>query len=385
MVSKLLLFPYWLTLRLRNRKYDSGKAQTTSFDDIPVISVGNITAGGTGKTPMVEYIIRMLQDEYKVAVLSRGYKRTSKGFHIVEAGDSALEAGDEPLQIKRKFPGVIVAVDKDRVRGVRQLKELPEGRPDVVILDDGFQYRRLKPALNIVLQDYFRPIFKDELLPLGRLRDLPEQVGRADVVICTKCPDMLNDWDKSQMKQLTRTRPEQEFLFARTSYIDPVAVFPESGDKRYIYSKEVFVFTGIASDKPILLHLSEKYEWISHEKYPDHHKFSAADIRHLNSFAHKHPRALILTTEKDAQRLGDCTGLGDEFKSRLFYMPVLSSFLSVAETRRFDALIRSLLPQKPVVAEPVAEPEPVVEAPAPTPKRRAKQKARPEESDWTLF
>lgn len=386
MVSKFLLFPYWLTLRIRNRRYDSGKEKVTSFEDIPVICVGNVTVGGTGKTPMTEYIIRRLKDDYKVAVLSRGYKRKSKGFRIVEESDSALDAGDEPLQIKRKFPDVTVAVDKDRIRGVEQLKSLPEGqRPDVVILDDGFQYRRLKPALNIVLQDYYRPIFKDELLPLGHLRDLPEQIGRADVVVCTKCPESLNDWERSQMKQLTRSRAEQDFLYARTAYTEPVAVFPELGDKRYIYSKDVFVFTGIASDKPILLYLSEKYEWMAHEKYSDHHKFTSSDAHHLNNYAKAHPRALLLTTEKDAQRLRDCDLLSTEFKTRLFYLPVVTSFLTVAETNRFDQLIRSVLPQKAAAPapEPILEPTPEP-APEPTPKAH-KQKAQPETTDWTLF
>lgn len=406
MVSKILLFPYWLSLRIRHKRYDSGKAKSTFFDDIPVISVGNITAGGTGKTPMTEYIVRMLKDDFKVAVLSRGYKRKSKGFLILSENDSALKVGDEPLQIKRKFPNITVAVDKDRVNGVKKLKELPENqRPDLIILDDGFQHRRLKPALDIVLQNYYRPVFKDELLPLGRLRDLPEQIGRAGVVICTKCPDNLNDWERATVKKEARLRADQELLFARTAYTEPEAVFPEFGDKRYIYSKEVFLFTGIASDRDIILQLSDRFEWISHEKYSDHHKFTKADVFHLNRYAAAHPRALLLTTEKDAQRLRDCQGLSDQFKTRLFYLPMVTAFLTVAETRRFEEIIRSLLVQpapQPMPApapqpqpepvpqpEPEPQPEPVPEPePEPQPKaehHKAKQKAQPDESDWTLF
>lgn len=345
MVSKILLFPYWLALRIRNGRYDSGRAKSTFFEDIQVISVGNITAGGTGKTPMTEYLVKMLEADYKVAVLSRGYKRKSKGFRILQESDSALEAGDEPLQIKRKFPRATVAVDKNRVNGIRRLLELPEGeRPEVVILDDGFQYRGLKPSLNIVLQNYNRPIFKDELLPLGRLRDLPEQIGRADVVICTKCPECLNDWERSNARQESRLHAGQEMLFAKTVYTEPEPVFPEEGDKRYIYSKEVFVFTGISSDRDILLQLSDRYEWIAHEKYPDHHGFTKSDVSHLNRYAEAHPRVLLLTTEKDAQRLRGCNGFSRQFKSRLFYLPIATSLLTAAETERFESIVRSILP-----------------------------------------
>lgn len=346
MVSKFLLFPYWLTLRLRHWRYDSGRAKSTRFEEIPVISVGNVTAGGTGKTPMTEYLVGMLEKEYRVAVLSRGYRRKSKGFRIVEESDTALAAGDEPLQIKRKFPRATVAVDSNRIRGIRRLLELPvEERPEVVVLDDGFQYRKLSPALNIVLEDYYRPIFRDELLPLGRLRDLPEQIVRADIVVCTRCPEVLNDWERSKVREISRLRPGQELLFAKTLYSEPEPVFPEIGNKRYIYSKEVFVFTGIASDREILLQLSERYEWIAHEKYADHHIFTKSDIAHLNRYAAAHPRVLLLTTEKDAQRLRDCEeGLSDQFKSRLFYLPIATSLLTAAETERFESIVRSILP-----------------------------------------
>lgn len=379
MISSFLLLPYYISLKIRNHAYDKGKRKAVSFEDIPVISIGNITVGGTGKTPMTEYLIRMLKEDYKVAVLSRGYKRKSKGFHIVSENDSALEAGDEPLQIKKKFPEVTVAVDKNRVNGVEKLKSLPEeARPDLVILDDGFQYRKLKPTLNIVLQNYYKPIFKDELLPIGSLRDLPSQIRRAQIVVCTKSPDYLDEWERTKMKQLTRTRADQEFLFAKTTYEEPAAVFPETGDKRYVYSKEVFLFTGIANDKPIILQLSDKYEWIAHEKYSDHHKFSSGDLRHIHYFAKRHPRALLLTTEKDAQRLVGCKSMSNLVKSRLFYIPVKTEFLTMEEASRFDTLVRSVLP--PARVKPKPEPE---LKPEPEPKPEPKQ--QPEKADWTLF
>ena len=167
-LSKVFLFPYWLALRIRHKRYDSGWAKSVRHE-VPVISVGNVNVGGTGKTPMVEYLVNLLQGDCRVAVLSRGYKRKGKGFHLVEPDDPAQLVGDEPLQIKRKFPDVPVAVDKDRNHGVEQLLALPEGqRPELILLDDGFQYRRLKPSTDLVLVDYNRPIFEDNLLPLGR-------------------------------------------------------------------------------------------------------------------------------------------------------------------------------------------------------------------------
>ena len=384
MVSKLLLFPYWLVLKIRNRRYDSGAAKSTFFEDIPVISIGNVTVGGTGKTPMTEYIIRRLIGDYKVAVLSRGYKRKSDEFHIVSETDTVDMSGDEPLQIKRKFPSVTVAVCKDRVTAVQILKDQTrELRPDVIILDDGFQYRRLKPMLSIVLQDYNRPIFKDELLPLGRLRDLPEQIRRADVMVCTKCPEALNDWERSEVKRGAHLGEDRTMLFAKSFYGEPMAVFPELGNKRYIYSKDVFVFTGIASDNPILLYLSDKYDWIAHEKYPDHHKFTDKDALHLNSYAKAHPRALLLTTEKDAQRLRECSLLSEEFKSRLFYLPVMTQFLSEGDAESFDELLRSVLPRKasaPLTAEPDTQ-----ESEHKGVRQEHKQKAQSENTDWTLF
>ena len=244
MISSVVMFPYWLVLRIRHALFDGGKLKSVTHP-VPVISVGNLTVGGTGKTPMVEYLVALLQGRCRVAVLSRGYKRKGKGFHLVEADDTALTAGDEPLQIKRKFPHILVAVDKDRNRGVRQLLALPEDqRPDLVILDDGFQYRRLKPQTDLVMVDYNRPIFKDNLLPFGRLRDLPEQIRRAKVVVVSKSPRYLDEWERAKVRQQTRLRPDQPLFFTMVKYGEALPVFRWEADKRYIYSKEVFLFSG---------------------------------------------------------------------------------------------------------------------------------------------
>lgn len=184
--DKIVLFPYYLTLKVRHWLYDTGRKKSVSYD-VPVIGVGNVTVGGTGKTPHIEMLIRMFQDEYRVAVISRGYRRRTEGFREVSENDDFQDVGDEPLQIKKKFPSVRVVVDADRCRAVETLMALGEDeRPSLILLDDAFQYRRIVPKVNIVLVSATRPVFEDHLLPMGRLRDIPSRMKKADVVVVTK-------------------------------------------------------------------------------------------------------------------------------------------------------------------------------------------------------
>ena len=338
-LSRAILFPYWLALKLRNATYDRGRRQSVRHS-VPVISVGNLTAGGTGKTPLTEYLCALLREDRRVAVLSRGYKRKSRGFRLVEPTDSASLVGDEPLQIKRKFPDVLVAVDKNRNHGVSQLLALPEAqRPDIILLDDGFQYRKLQPARSLLLVDYNRPVFDDELLPIGRLRDLPEQMGRADAVLVTKTPKLVDDWDREQMRRNLHLRPEQPLYFTSIQYDAPKPVFPDEADARYLYSKEAFLFSGVADDRPLRVHLVDLYPHIEHKRYGDHHAFSRRDQRFLRRYALRHPRTVLLTTEKDAMRLLRCTRLGAEVRTRLFYIPIETKFQSPEEEGSFAKLI----------------------------------------------
>jgi len=346
MISSVFLFPYWLALRIRNALYDSGRLKSVRHP-VSVISVGNVTVGGTGKTPMVEYLVNLLQGSSRVAVLSRGYKRKSKGFHLVEVEDTADMAGDEPLQIKRKFPGILVAVDKDRNHAVEQLLAFPESqRPDVILLDDGFQYRKLKPSVQVVLVDSNRPVFKDNLLPIGRLRDLPEEIRRADVVVFTKAPRHLDEWERTQLRQQTRLRPEQAAFFATIKYGEPLPVFRWEADKRYIYSKEVYLFSGVADDRPLLVQLSDRYDRIDHKRYGDHHRFTRGELRALAHYVRRNPRTLLMTTEKDAMRLLHARHLDAEVRRRLFYLPIETSFLSWEESQEFDARMLREVPEK---------------------------------------
>lgn len=352
MISKFLLFPYYLTLKIRNYFYDTGKFKSTKFD-IPVLSVGNIAAGGTGKTPMIELMVKILSQESKVAVLSRGYKRKSKGFRLVNCDDSAEMVGDEPLQIKRKFPQATVAVDVERTNGIEQLLSLGQGeRPEIILLDDAMQYRKLIPSETFALIDYNRPLFKDELLPLGRLRDIPDQIRRAETVILTRSPEYLNEWEMDRARQANRLRREQKLYFTKLHYCTPKAVFEGIGDNRYIYSKEVFFFSGIADDKLVILQLSEKYDWIAQKRYPDHHFFTKRDVSMLRRFARKYPRTLLLTTEKDAQRLLHREDLGDVVMKRLFYLPIETEFLTCDDYSRFQKALLEYVPAKPAKQEP---------------------------------
>ena len=375
MIDKILLFPYYLTLKTRHFLYDHGIRKVRK-SEIPSIGIGNITVGGTGKTPHTEMIVRMLLRSEKwggknVAVLSRGYKRRLKGFQIVEADGSARDFGDEPLQVKKKFPGITVAVDKNRVEGSRILSD-PQSflqskksrkcrtkefeKADVLVLDDCFQFRALRPDLSVVLVDYNRPIFKDRLLPMGRLRDLPERIAAADALVVSKCPWEMNPWEMDKwalslgierynQKECFGWRCDngrkQYLFFTKIGYDVAQPVFPE-GNSRYLYSKTAVMFSGIADDTPFSEQLRLSYKLVGHLKFGDHHKFRKSDISAIRSLADAFPTSLIITTEKDYQRIRDCRKVPDSLRQRMFYMPIRAQFLSEDEQRVFAGLISNL-------------------------------------------
>ena len=373
MIDKILLFPYWLTLKLRHFIYDSG-LKKVSKADVPTICIGNITVGGTGKTPHTEMLLRtLLQDEEwggkNIAVLSRGYKRKTKGFQQVTSDGSAIAYGDEPLQIKKKFPAVTVAVDSSRVEGCdflvypEKLETSKKGRKcidknlaasDLIILDDAFQHRALKPTLSIVLVDYNRPVFNDYLLPFGKLRDLPGRIAAADIVIVSKCPNEVNAWDKctwaenlgirnfdaSSCSGTRRNGKKQHLFFSTITYDTAEAIFPE-GNPRYIYTNRLILFSGIANDAPLLSYLSSNYKIVRHFRFPDHHKFSKGDMNTIASAAREFPTAVIMTTEKDCQRVRDCHKIKEELKQRMFYSPIKTVFLTENERENFIAALKA--------------------------------------------
>lgn len=375
MIDRILLFPYWLVLKVRHLLYDCGIKKTYRAE-VPTICIGNITVGGTGKTPLTEMIIRtLLQDEEwgsrNLAVLSRGYKRKTKGFQHVTSDGSALAYGDEPMQIKKKFPSITVAVDKSRIEGCEFLthpeklhtskkarkcinKDIPAA--DLIILDDAFQHRSLKATTSIVLVDYNRPIHKDHLLPLGRLRDLPERIGAADIILVSKCPNDVNAWEKSKWAQqlginnfdaascsgVRENGRRQHLFFSTISYDAAEPVFPE-GDPRYVYTKRLILFSGIANDTPLLCYLSSDYKIVRHYNFPDHHKFTNSDINTISSAAKEFPTSVIMTTEKDSQRVRDCKKIKEELKQRMFYSPIKTVFLTDNERETFVKVLKESL------------------------------------------
>ena len=350
--SKTLLFPYWLTLAIRNKLYDRNVFKSERFD-IPVISVGNISVGGTGKTPHTEMLVSLLKGDYRVAVISRGYKRKSKGYHVVKATDDFSQCGDEPLQIKRKFPDVVVAVCKDRAQAIRKVQE--EFGVNLVILDDAYQHRKITPSCNILLVNYNRTMSGDNLLPIGRLRDLPSQTKRADAVIITKCPDFgqfdgaeneekgleaIAEQEKYWRKNLG-LRDDQPVFFSTAEYCQAVPVFPGICNVRYLYSKFAVAFTGIADDRLFRSQLVSAHQVEEVLKFPDHKNFSRSDIKKIEAMARRQKEAAVITTEKDSMRLKSNKYVSSELKERLFALPVGCRIITAAKREEFLRLIKT--------------------------------------------
>ena len=336
---------YGLVLRIRHLLYDKGWKKSFSAP-VPTVCVGNITVGGTGKTPHVELLLRLLLAAGKQpAVLSRGYKRKLKGFQQVPADSSAALYGDEPVQIAHKFPEVPVAVDKDRVHGCEQLASChPERSRGIscIVLDDAFQYRRLRATLNIVLVDFHRPVFKDRLLPWGRLRDLPKRLQAAQLVIVTKCPAELSAQEREAWRKDLHLSPEQQLFFTTLQYGTPLPVFPEA-DKHYLYAKQCTVFTGIANDAPLRRYLSDTYKILQHFQFPDHHAYGKGDLRRIARAVKASATSCLITTEKDAQRLRDCKNVPQSIRERLFFVPIEAAFLQEEEQAAFTAALLAVL------------------------------------------
>ena len=335
-MAKLLLYPfswlYGLVVYFRNQFYDYNMLKSKEFD-IPVISIGNITVGGTGKTPHVEYLVDLLREKFEVATLSRGYKRKTSGFKYVETNSTVYEVGDEPLQIKRKFPEVTVSVCENRVNGVETLTSTElEKTPDVVLLDDAFQHRRITPGINILLIDYNRPIKEDTLLPVGRLREGVSQMRRANIIIITKCPNEVTPIMRRILMKDVNLKPYQEIYFTAFDYqeIKPVFNGPRLDNKFYEDKKHaLLILTGIASPKPVhkyLKHYSENTEILT---FPDHHNYTEDDIQTImQKFESiQAEKKIIITTEKDSVRLKDMGELSIEFKEVLYYLPAKVRFL----------------------------------------------------------
>ena len=332
---------YGLGVRFRNTLFETGFLKSRSFS-IPVISVGNITVGGTGKTPHVEYLIRLLQDHSRVAVLSRGYKRKSHGFQIANESSTARTIGDEPFQMKQKFPKVIVAVDKNRVHGIEALNQKYQDI-DVILLDDAFQHRYVKPGINILLVDYHRLIIYDTLLPAGRLREPLTGKNRADMVIITKCPKDLKPMEYRVITKAMDLYPYQQIFFTTLEYGELTPLFKKEAptvnlDK--LKDHNVLLLTGIASPRQMKEDLTPVISKLSMLSFPDHHAFSQKDIEQISSeFAKLPSPKCIITTEKDAARFIGLEGLSNEIKENIYILPVRITFMLNQEEKFNENII----------------------------------------------
>ena len=314
-----------LTL-FRNMLFDIGILKSKSFD-FPVISIGNLSVGGTGKTPHTEYVIDQLKDNYRLAVLSRGYKRESKGFRVASQEDNANTIGDEPYQIFKKYQDVIVAVDEKRKRGIEKLREL-NPPPEIVVLDDAFQHRWVKAGLNILLTDYTIPYTEDIPLPSGRLREPRRGAKRADLIVVTKSPEVLSPLEIRRITSIINPEPYQKVFF---SFIDYQKLRPmnEAAKRIWKYKNPMGIYSfllvsAIANPKPLLLYLKRHSRDVKSLSFGDHHFLTEKDYQRINSefqdiFSNK--KAIIIT-EKDATKI-DLELMGD---IPVFILPIKISF-----------------------------------------------------------
>ncbi|MBR6973616.1 MAG: tetraacyldisaccharide 4'-kinase [Bacteroidaceae bacterium] len=314
---------YGLVVSIRNLMFDVGMLKSKTFP-LPVICVGNITVGGTGKTPHTEYLIRLLSEKHQVAVLSRGYKRQSEGYVLATPTTSMTDIGDEPYQMKHKFPQIHMAVDKDRCHGIEKLmKKEVQPSTDVVILDDAYQHRYVKAGLNILLMDYHRLIYLDKLLPAGRLRESSSGTKRADIVIVTKCPRDITPIERTGIERSLNIENWQKIFFSTYSYPDDMTGI----------GKNPLLVTGIASPEQMIYDLQKiipKFDVVS---FPDHHHFTENDINTIRTRA---AGRTILTTEKDSTRLH---GL-----ENVKVIPIEVEFIDGKE--EFDNIIRNYVNTK---------------------------------------
>ncbi|MBQ7787565.1 MAG: tetraacyldisaccharide 4'-kinase [Alistipes sp.] len=322
-LMKLLSYPYRMAITLRHWMFDCNLIKSQKFKT-PIICVGNITVGGTGKTPTAEMIVGYMKQYYNVAVLSRGYGRRTKGYLEVKTTSSYRDVGDEPLQIKLKYPDALVVVCEKRVEAIQRIEaEHPE--INLIVMDDGFQHRYVEPRINVVIVDSTRPYYEDDYLPAGTLRDKPESLDRAHYFIVTKCPVDMSPLDQRVWRMNLHKIAYQRVYFTRVIPTPPVAQFPtqnvlNEGD-------EVIVMSGIGNPKAFISDVKRKYNVVGTITFPDHHVYSVSDIERIVAKLEKHPKAMLLTTEKDTVKLRRSRRVPDIMRERLFYQPVQVEFL----------------------------------------------------------
>lgn len=346
---KPLSWFYGIGVGLRNLCFELGLLKQKEFPR-PIICVGNITVGGTGKTPHTEMLLKMLLPKYKVAMLSRGYKRKSRGYHLATCDSSMHEIGDEPWQMKQKFPDAIVAVDGNRRRGIQHLLT-DDGTQDVdvILLDDAFQHRYVRAGMNVLLTDYHRLITDDCLLPAGRLREPLSAKERASMVIVTKCPKDMKPMDYRVIQKALQLRPYQHLFFSTFHYGALRRLFEETpGQAEELTSDtHVLLLTGIASPQQMMLDLQRTTRHIIPLSYSDHHEFTKNDVQRIEEVftAMQGSKRLIVTTEKDAARLVLVKDLSPIVRRHIYVLPIEVEILR-DERAAFEAIIYDYVNQQ---------------------------------------
>lgn len=359
LLSTLLLYPlsrlYGMGVGIRNLMFNKGFLEQTHFD-VPVITIGNLTVGGAGKTPHTEYVIDNLCGEYRIGMLSRGYRRRTKGFVLAGHNSRPEDIGDEPYQIFRKFEkrGVMVAVCEKRADGILRMLELNPSL-NLIVLDDAYQHRYVKPDISVLLTEHSRPAYEDMLLPMGRLREPVKSMNRADIVVLTKCPSDMKPVEYRIFKENFDPYmfPYQQLLFSRYKYLPLVPLFPDAlGNKPVPRMRDVgrdftvLVVAGVANPRPFIRHLRASGAKVKMLIYDDHHNFSHSDMiaicRKFESI--KSTLKILVTTEKDAVRLANNPYFPPEIRSRAFYMPIAVEFLP-PEGQNLADLLRQKLRQ----------------------------------------
>lgn len=323
-----LLFPfsliYSLVVYVRNVFYDIGIFSSRSYK-LPLICVGNLSVGGTGKTPMTEHLIMLLKGKFTVAVLSRGYKRKTKGFRLADQNTNVHEIGDEPFQYFEKFNNIRVAVDENRENGIDLLQKMV--KPDVIILDDAFQHRKITAKLNILLTVYNDLYADDFVLPAGNLRDNRKQARRAQIIVVTKCPESLSDTERSQIIKKLNPKPYQSVFFTSVQYDKILRSVGSEMNMDELKGKQFTLITGIANPKPLVKYFNHRNLEFKHLKFNDHHDFSSSEIKAFGN------EDIIITTEKDFARL----------KGRLqnvYYLGIKTVFLFNEEGKFADMIFK---------------------------------------------
>lgn len=341
-IMKYLLLPisllYSFVLFIRHKLYDWGILKSKRFNT-PSICVGNLDLGGTGKTPHIEYLIRLLSKEYNVAVLSRGYGRKTKGFLIADEHHTHNDVGDEPLQYFKKFDNVTIAVDRNRCNGMEKLLQT-DPKPQVILLDDAYQHRKIKPELNILLTDYYNLYSSNNLIPAGNLRDIKKAAHRADIIVITKSPNVITPYYKQDIENSIKPLPHQKIFYSYIDYQDFKPFSKTSHTVDIKDAKTILLFCGIANTYSLEDYLKRKYNTILKIQFNDHHSYTEKDIEMViekyNSIIGKNK--VIITTEKDAMRLINTSYINKFDDIPVFTLPIKVKFHKEC-SGSFDELI----------------------------------------------